>query len=109
MAGPLVLNIQKYAIHDGAGIRTTVFFKGCPLSCLWCHNPESQRYPRELMFHQDRCAGCGECAQACPSGAAMPPDRGLRGHLRPRRAGVGRRALGGPGPGPGPGEGPDVL
>ena len=51
MAGPLVLNIQKYAIHDGAGIRTTVFFKGCPLSCLWCHNPESQRYPRELMFH----------------------------------------------------------
>ena len=41
MAGPLVLNIQKYAIHDGAGIRTTVFFKGCPLSCLWCHNPES--------------------------------------------------------------------
>ena len=76
MAGPLVLNIQKYAIHDGAGIRTTVFFKGCPLSCLWCHNPESQRYPRELMFHEDRCTGCGECARACPAGAAMPPDRG---------------------------------
>ena len=75
MAGPLVLNIQKYAIHDGAGIRTTVFFKGCPLSCLWCHNPESQRYPRELMFHEDRCTGCGECVQVCPSGAAMPPDR----------------------------------
>ena len=75
MAGPLVLNIQKYAIHDGAGIRTTVVFKGCPLSCLWCHNPESQRYPRELMFHEDRCTGCGECVQVCPSGAAMPPDR----------------------------------
>lgn len=72
---PLVLNIQKYAIHDGAGIRTTVFFKGCPLSCRWCHNPESQRYRRELMFHQDRCVGCGACAGACPHGAALPLDR----------------------------------
>lgn len=75
MKHPLVLNIQKYAIHDGAGIRTTVFFKGCPLSCLWCHNPESQRYGRELMFHQDRCTGCGACAGVCPGGAALPPDR----------------------------------
>lgn len=72
---PLALNIQKYAIHDGEGIRTTVFFKGCPLSCRWCHNPESQRYRRELMFHQDRCVGCGACAGACPHGAALPLDR----------------------------------
>lgn len=65
MSKPLVFNIQKYSIHDGEGIRTTVFFKGCPLACLWCHNPESQRYRRELMYHADRCAGCGACAAAC--------------------------------------------
>lgn len=46
----LVANIQKYAIHDGKGIRTTVFFKGCPLACRWCHNPETQGYGRELIF-----------------------------------------------------------
>jgi len=75
MNKPLVLNIQKYSIHDGAGIRTTVFFKGCPLACRWCHNPESQRYQRELLFHKDRCVGCGACADVCPHGAAMPLDR----------------------------------
>ena len=77
MGRPLVLNIQKYAIHDGGGIRTTVFFKGCPLSCRWCHNPESQRFQRELMFHEDRCVGCGDCAGVCPAGAALPPDRDI--------------------------------
>ena len=46
---PLITGIQKYCIHDGDGIRTTVFFKGCPLSCAWCHNPETQRFERELM------------------------------------------------------------
>lgn len=71
MGAPLVFNIQKYAIHDGEGIRTTVFFKGCPLSCRWCHNPESQRWQRELMFHRDRCTGCGSCAAVCPEGAAQ--------------------------------------
>ena len=48
----LVANIQKYAIHDGKGIRTTVFFKGCPLACRWCHNPETQGYGRELIFYE---------------------------------------------------------
>lgn len=69
MGKPLVFNIQKYSVHDGAGIRTTVFFKGCPLSCRWCHNPESQRFEKELLFHSDRCRGCGACTLACPAGA----------------------------------------
>ena len=71
MGTPLVFNIQKYAIHDGEGIRTTVFFKGCPLACRWCHNPESQRWQRELMLHKDRCTGCGACVSVCPRGAAQ--------------------------------------
>jgi pyruvate formate lyase activating enzyme len=62
----LVFDIKKYAIHDGPGIRTTVFFKGCPLQCLWCHNPESWRSRAELGFRKDRCAGCGQCFEACP-------------------------------------------
>lgn len=69
MGKPLVFNIQKYSIHDGEGIRTTVFFKGCPLSCLWCHNPESQSFRQEPLFRQERCANCGACARACPAGA----------------------------------------
>lgn len=75
MEKPLVLNIQKYSVHDGEGIRTTVFFKGCPLSCRWCHNPESQRYQREMMIHAERCTGCGACKAVCPHGAALPLDR----------------------------------
>lgn len=69
---PLITNIQKYSIHDGKGIRTTVFFKGCPLSCRWCHNPETQDYGKELLFYEERCTGCGACAQECPNGAVMP-------------------------------------
>ena len=62
----LVFDIKKYAIHDGPGIRTTVFFKGCPLNCLWCHNPESRQDRAELGFRKNRCIGCGQCAEACP-------------------------------------------
>ena len=69
MAKPLIFNIQKYSIHDGEGIRTTVFFKGCPLSCRWCHNPESQSFRPELMVHPGRCTGCGACAAVCPQKA----------------------------------------
>ncbi len=69
MGAPLVFNIQRYSVHDGNGIRTTVFFKGCPLSCQWCHNPESQSYQKELLIYYDRCTACGSCAVHCPQGA----------------------------------------
>lgn len=65
----LITNIQKFSIHDGDGIRTTVFFKGCPLKCEWCHNPETQRYEQELQYDSEKCTGCGCCAKVCPSGA----------------------------------------
>lgn len=61
----VIFNIQKYSIHDGPGIRTTVFLKGCPLSCSWCHNPESQSFEKELLFFSNRCINCGECLKVC--------------------------------------------
>ena len=64
-----VFNIQRYSIHDGPGIRTTVFLKGCPLNCWWCQNPESQLSGQEMVFWEDRCIGCGACSLNCPSGA----------------------------------------
>ncbi|WP_392486779.1 trans-4-hydroxy-L-proline dehydratase activase [Haloimpatiens sp. FM7315] len=64
-----VINIQKYSIHDGPGIRTTVFFKGCPLNCWWCHNPESQNFKKELLYWDDKCSLCGACVKKCPEGA----------------------------------------
>lgn len=69
MATGTVFNIQRYSIHDGPGIRTTVFLKGCPLSCWWCQNPESQLSGQEMIFWGDRCIGCGACSTICPSGA----------------------------------------
>ena len=56
-----VFNIQKFSIHDGPGIRTTVFLKGCNLRCPWCHNPESQRGEKEFLLYPDKCTGCGRC------------------------------------------------
>ena len=60
-----VTNIQKYSIHDGDGIRTTVFFKGCHLRCQWCHNPETISAKPELMFYANKCIGCGVCTTKC--------------------------------------------
>lgn len=68
---PLIFNIQRFSTHDGPGIRTTVFFKGCPLACAWCHNPESQAFEPELMVDEERCTGCGACISACPAGAIV--------------------------------------
>jgi pyruvate formate lyase activating enzyme len=64
-----VFNIQHYSIHDGPGIRTVVFLKGCPLNCRWCCNPESQKSRPELGFRRNLCSGCGECVPACPRNA----------------------------------------
>ena len=67
----LVFNIQKYSLHDGPGIRTTVFLKGCPLCCSWCHNPEGISPQRELIVIESRCLVCGECRKACPFAEAV--------------------------------------
>jgi pyruvate formate lyase activating enzyme len=65
---------MKYSIKDGPGIRTTVFLKGCPLHCWWCHNPESQAVGFELMLRPDRCIACGACVEVCPNGAVVNRD-----------------------------------
>lgn len=65
----LIFDVKRYAIHDGPGIRTTVFLKGCPLRCLWCANPESQEKTTEVAFLNTECIGCGQCAATCPHNA----------------------------------------
>jgi pyruvate formate lyase activating enzyme len=65
----IVFDIRKYSIHDGPGIRTAVFFKGCPLECRWCHNPEGRAPQPELIFHPARCILCDACLNVCPNGA----------------------------------------
>lgn len=64
-----VFNTQKFSIHDGTGIRTLIFMKGCPLRCIWCSNPESQRTGPEVMFVRSKCTGCGKCAALCREAA----------------------------------------
>ena len=61
MTKAIISDIKRFAVHDGDGIRTTVFFKGCPLKCLWCHNPESISFKPQTAFYQNKCIGCGEC------------------------------------------------
>ncbi|MBE6637016.1 MAG: glycyl-radical enzyme activating protein [Ruminococcaceae bacterium] len=64
-----ILEIKRFAVHDGKGIRTTVFFKGCPLHCLWCHNPESISFTPEIAYYEQKCLHCMECVSVCPTGA----------------------------------------
>ena len=64
-----VTNIQRFCMHDGPGVRTVVFFAGCPLSCRWCHNPETQSREVQLLYYEKKCIGCTACAEVCPNHA----------------------------------------
>ncbi len=66
-----IADIQRFSLHDGPGIRTTVFFKGCPLSCRWCHNPECISFDTQTLFYPEKCIGCGRCQEGCFSGARV--------------------------------------
>ncbi len=77
MKQPLIFDIKRYAIHDGPGIRITVFFKGCPLSCRWCHNPESQSPGVQKLYTASRCIGARECIGVCPAGALTLTPQGI--------------------------------
>ena len=79
----LIFDIKRFAVHDGPGIRTTVFLKGCSLRCFWCQNPEGLRLKQEIMFYPERCIGCGRCVAVCPQNAHLLQG-GIHVYLRDR-------------------------
>lgn len=77
MSQPLIFDIKRYAINDGPGIRITIFLKGCPLSCDWCHNPESQSTKMQKMYTNTKCIGCEKCVEACEQNACTLTPNGI--------------------------------
>ena len=77
MTKALIFDIQRFSLHDGPGIRTLVFFKGCSLQCQWCSNPEGISFEREIRQNKLRCAGCGSCLKVCPIGAVSAREDGI--------------------------------
>jgi len=73
-----LFDIKRYSINDGPGIRVTVFFKGCPLSCIWCHNPESQSFKTEKLYNKNKCIGCSSCVDICPEKALALTAEGIQ-------------------------------
>ena len=88
-----IFNIQRCSIRDGRGMRTTVFFKGCGLHCLWCANPESIRFRPEVSLNVNNCMGCGFCLKACKSGAVYTDENGSMGYDRSKCTGCGMCAM----------------
>lgn len=72
----IISDIKRFAVHDGDGIRTTVFFKGCSLKCVWCHNPESIGFKPQLAYYENKCIGCSECVGVCPEKAHKMTEKG---------------------------------
>ena len=66
-----ITDIQRFCMHDGPGVRTTVFFKGCPMKCQWCHNPECIGFEPQVLFYPEKCIKCGMCGKGCYSGARI--------------------------------------
>lgn len=93
MATGIVFDIQRFSIHDGPGIRTTVFLKGCPLRCLWCGNPESISPKPQLSCMPERCIACGACIEICPETALTPGAEGKAVLDRPRCTDCGKCAV----------------
>ena len=88
----IIFEVREFCLHDGPGVRTTVFFKGCPLRCAWCHNPEGLAAKPQLLVNRSACTGCGACRKACPLGGSVQPrppsyggDLNLEGESEPSR------------------------